>query len=232
MLLDTLYRTYARRQHASRWGDQTPLYTRHVILLNRLFPQSQFIHVIRDGRDVALSLLVGDERPQEGAPLSAVELYAAARVWRETVRSAQRAGRRLGRDRYFEIYYEDLVRVPNVELRQLCHFLGEPFLPQLVEQPRLVNDWLLGENHFRPFTGDPQPATVEQWRERMAPEDVRLFQLVAGATLRRAGYQRVEGSPPTLVERVRVKLLAGRWRAARSRRRLLRALAPLFTRLK
>ncbi|RMF40576.1 MAG: sulfotransferase, partial [Anaerolineae bacterium] len=55
VILDTLYRRQIAPFGAQRWGDKTPLYVQHIPLLADLFPGAQFIHIIRDGRDAALS---------------------------------------------------------------------------------------------------------------------------------------------------------------------------------
>ena len=52
-----IYETYAARRDKPRWGDKTPMYMRHLSLLERLFPDAQYVHLIRDGRDAALSFL-------------------------------------------------------------------------------------------------------------------------------------------------------------------------------
>jgi hypothetical protein len=51
-----LFAAYAAVQGKPRWGDKSPPYTAHIPLLARLFPQARFVHVIRDGREVAASL--------------------------------------------------------------------------------------------------------------------------------------------------------------------------------
>ena len=56
-LLNSLYTQYASYYDAKRWGDKSPIYSDYVELINEIFPQAQFIHIIRDGRDVVLSML-------------------------------------------------------------------------------------------------------------------------------------------------------------------------------
>jgi len=50
------YRMYAQRQRKLRYGDKTPGYCKHIKSVARVLPEAHFIHIIRDGRDVALSL--------------------------------------------------------------------------------------------------------------------------------------------------------------------------------
>ena len=52
-----IFESYAAKEQKPRWGDKTPMYMRHLPLLDRLFPAAQYVHLIRDGRDAALSFL-------------------------------------------------------------------------------------------------------------------------------------------------------------------------------
>ncbi|HLF56974.1 MAG TPA: sulfotransferase, partial [Thermoanaerobaculia bacterium] len=56
-VVDRIYGELARREGARRWGDKTPGYALHIATLAEIFPAAQFVHIVRDGRDVALSLV-------------------------------------------------------------------------------------------------------------------------------------------------------------------------------
>ena len=96
-----VYSCYARSKGKLRYGDKTPRYVRKLELISRVFPEARFVHVIRDGRDVALSLLERDWGPKT--------IEQAASLWRKRVRAGRRAGAILGRRCYIEVRYEDLV---------------------------------------------------------------------------------------------------------------------------
>src|SRR3954467_15293371 len=55
--IGTVYAVYAEERGKPRWGDKTPMYMQNLRLLKRLFPDARFVHLIRDGRDAALSFL-------------------------------------------------------------------------------------------------------------------------------------------------------------------------------
>ena len=109
------YRLYAARMGKSRWGDKTPLYCKELNTIRRVLPEGHFIHIIRDGRDCALSL-----RRMWFSPGWEIETQAA--YWRENILSARRAG--LGRPDYMEIRYEDLILSTRVALERICAFAG------------------------------------------------------------------------------------------------------------
>jgi hypothetical protein len=93
------YRLYAARHGKPRWGDKTPIYCLSLEEIRGVLPEAHFIHIIRDGRDAALSL-----RDMWFSPGREIETRAA--YWRECVLAARRGG--LGRRDYLEVRYEDL----------------------------------------------------------------------------------------------------------------------------
>jgi hypothetical protein len=107
----------ALAQGKRRWGNKTPKALLHIAELALVYPDAQFIHVIRDGRDSASSQ----------ARLSHRSLVEGALLWRTGMRTGRRAGSRLGPDRYLEIRLEELLSSPERQIREMCAFLGEDF---------------------------------------------------------------------------------------------------------
>ncbi len=104
-----VFETYAAERGKSRWGDKTPLYMQHLSLLERLFPDARYVHLIRDGRDAALSFLsvpAGIMTKGWGNPRDAAGF---ACQWAIEVRAARGLGARVGPGRYLEVRYETLV---------------------------------------------------------------------------------------------------------------------------
>jgi hypothetical protein len=180
-----LYMAYADERGKRRWGDKTPQYVRSIPLLARIFDGSRFIHVIRDGRDVALSYL----SLRWGPP----NVWRAARIWRDDVAAGRQAGTALGPSRYLEVRYERLVAEPEATLRDVCAFLELPFEQGMLEY-HLVGGERLGA---RPDRADhhgssirPPTKGMRDWRGEMPAERIRAFESVAGATLADLGYER------------------------------------------
>jgi Sulfotransferase family len=97
------YAMYAEGQGKPRWGDKTPGYLRYMRRIEWVLPEARFIHLIRDGRDVALSVL-----PMNWGPTNLTE---AAELWVERVSVAREQSRLVGH--YMELKYEDLVTDPE-----------------------------------------------------------------------------------------------------------------------
>jgi hypothetical protein len=175
-----VYRCYAASRGKSRYGDKTPSYVLNIGRLARLFPESRFVHIIRDGRDVALSIL---ERP-----FGPDTIEEAAFRWRQAIRRARAEGSPLGEERYREVRYEELVDEPHGVLRSLCSFADlafDPAMTRYYENKELI----LERSWFRPISLPPTKG-LRDWRRDMAPRDLALFESLAGGTLEDLGYER------------------------------------------
>jgi len=189
-----LYGAYAIARGKGIAGEKTPDYVRCIPLLDRLFPWARFVHIVRDGRDVALSALdwAGEGKgPGRFALWSTEPIAVCALWWRRQVEPGARVGRSMAAGRYREIRYETLVSHPEPPLRGLCSFLGLPYDVAMerfhdghegVTQPDARMDakkaWL------------PATPGLRDWRTAMEPRDVALFEALAGDTLVELGYER------------------------------------------
>jgi hypothetical protein len=216
--LDTLYRTYARQHGAERWGDKTPIYASYVDLIHEIFPQAQFVHIMRDGRDVALSMLDKWEREIH------IDVYFAACNWVRRIRQAQASGARLGPDLYYELRYEDLVADPEAQLKPLCDFVGESYRPEMAEPHRLGRERFDAGDFHAALRRPPSTARIGRWRKEMSGADVRLFQRIAGPLLAELGYEVPDAGPMPAGERLRFAALGAKYATLQAGRRVLQAL--------
>lgn len=213
--LAAIFETYAEKAGKPRWGDKTPLYMQHLALLERLFPDALCLHLVRDGRDAALSFLAlpaGFSGKTWAQPRSAAEFAAR---WRVEIESARALGRRVGPERYLELRYEDLVAEPERELRRVCEFASLEWEPQMLAYPESVDVSKLPE-HQR--LAQPPTPGVRDWRKEMAPADALAFEQVAGDVLKSSGYEllEAEGRYPTPRGRLalaRFRALSASWNA-------------------
>lgn len=197
-LLNGLYSQYAAQHGAERWGDKSPTYTAYIDLLGRIFPTAQFIHIIRDGRDVALSTIETFQKDSFH-----VDMYFAAWTWKRRVQTARAVGARLGPDRYYELRYEQLVANPEPLLRSICDFLGETFVPAMLEPQKQARERLSPTGVHAAVR---QPLTTDRsgrWRREMPEADQRLFQAVAGDMLADLGYDTLDVGKMSLAETAR-----------------------------
>jgi hypothetical protein len=199
-------------------GDKTPGYVRTIPLLNGLFPQARFVHLVRDGRDVCLSALSW-ERKRAGferrfptwadAPVATCALW-----WRRHVLLGRRAGQELPPGLYYELRYEDLVADPETESNALCAFLDVEYSEAMLrynEERTRHEPGLSAKKAWLP----PTPG-LRDWRTQMADDDLVEFESAAGDALEELGYERAHPA----IDPERAAATAAVSRAFGSRRRV------------
>jgi hypothetical protein len=187
-----VYRSYADRHGKSRFGDKTPAYMQHLELVDSVFPGAQYVHIVRDGRDAALSFLDMRRRPRfNWARPRGLGDFACQ--WDREVRAAREFGASSARERYRELHYEDLVADPERRLRDVCAFLGMSFEPAMLEYHREIGPATL-QDHPR-LSEPPRPGTRD-WREELEPEDTERFEAIAGPLLEELDYPRAHPQLP------------------------------------
>jgi hypothetical protein len=202
-VLRAFYDLYGEAQGKPRWGEKTPVYLTAMTSIASALPEARFVHMIRDGRDVALS----KARRSLGEPSPAAR---TARVWRDRILAARRQARRL--PHYLELRYEDLVLEPEESLRRVCAFVDLPWddavlsyherAPERLRE--VARDLPTRQGGRRPaeervaahaLTQEPpRPERVYAWREDMSDADREAFESEAGEMLAELGYETAIGA--------------------------------------
>jgi hypothetical protein len=199
--LRAFYAIYAERQGKPRFGEKTPAYVRKMRLIERAMPEARFIHVIRDGRDVALSRWKRTLGEGKRAPAGQV-----GEGWQRRIRRAQKQGERLAH--YLELRYEDLVTDTEPNLRRICEFIELEWDPVILRYYERAADRMAemardlpaaegkptrpGEERMEAHAmtqKPPDPSAMYRWKERMDPADVVAFDEAAGELLAELGYE-------------------------------------------
>lgn len=196
------YQLYCDKFGKPRWGDKTPLYAESMQLIQRILPEARFIHLIRDGRDVALSV-----KDLWWGPNS---IWSAAEWWVAGIKSARRQIEQL--THYMEIRYEDLVNDPETVLKRVCAFIDLPWHPNMLDYHRQAE---IRMAEFTPVKDDagrvlmdaaqriqahvltkkpPQKDRSGRWRTAMTEADRADFETVAGPVLKELGYEVASGA--------------------------------------
>jgi len=192
------YRLYARRHGKTRWGDKTPYYRVFMADIQRLLPEAHFIHVIRDGRDSALSYQGLWFGPGD-------DFEVQARFWAKAVADARAMSRMV--EHYSEVRYETLVGDPEATLREICAGLALDFDPAMLAYHRGAEERLaefrqpFGPKDRTPHDlktfvaihdrakAPPDASRIGRWRSEMSRDDLRRYEAIAGPTLRALGYE-------------------------------------------
>jgi len=170
-------------------AERTPVHAHHLPLISQIYPDSRCIHIVRDGRDVARSLVSQDFGPDS--------VTDAAREWRSAIDDARAAG--LSDSRYREIRYEDLLTDPEAVFAGLCAWLDLPASAEIIEQGVAESRAARNVDRFsRPGVA------AGKWRLDFGRSDLEEFNAVAGDLIEDLGYERVEPAAlPGTAKRVR-----------------------------
>jgi hypothetical protein len=179
---------YRQKQGKERWAEKSPTYTMDLPLIDDLFPESQVIHLIRDGRDVLASV------QNRWGYRKAVQ-FAAAGTWKKHVEKARTFGQFAGEERYTEVRYEQLVQDPEQTLRKVFDFLDEPWDPVVLRYDEVEHD---ARVPLSTYPSTKPGSTVEQsafrsdrvgaGKQELDPFLKMLFRLRGKGTMKRLGY--------------------------------------------
>jgi hypothetical protein len=193
------YRLYAERFGKNRWGDKTPTYGTEIGRIASLLPEARFIHIIRDGRDVTVSVRGLWFRPGE-------TIEACAEDWMRRLARTRELGSRV--PYYLEIRYEALVGDAEATLRVVCAFLELTFDASMLayhagagarleeHQARYADDGRLivskaeRVRNQRFVMEPPRTDRIGRWQAELTQAELNRFEAVAGEWLDRLGYRR------------------------------------------
>ncbi|MBX7245165.1 MAG: sulfotransferase [Candidatus Sumerlaeaceae bacterium] len=185
-IVDAVYQFMVRQRGRRRWGDKTPGYINSMPLLLELFPGARFIHMVRDGRDVAAS--VG---PLSFGPSTA---HLGARKWVSFIRHGLNF-QKAHPDRVMLLKYEDLAADPETHCRKVCEFLGEEFDPAMLSFHEDGSQRIPGQGIHEMISQPPSLKRVGRWKKDLTPGQVRVFEAIAGPMLQQFGYELSQPRP-------------------------------------
>lgn len=197
--IEAAFMAFAQSRNKKRYGDKTPRYIEHLPLLARLWPDAKFVHLVRDGREVALSYAE--------VPFGPNTVAKAAALWRERVALGMKQGRPLGPERYIELRYERLLENPREEIGGLCTFLDLDFDPAMLDHSEQARSEVLHRARLYNPNVTRSISKTRSWDEQMPKSQVEVFEAIAGDTLSELGYDRLFSAPSL---GARLAALAGR----------------------
>ncbi|PYV96905.1 MAG: hypothetical protein DMG86_19510 [Acidobacteria bacterium] len=175
----------AQKQGVKRWIDSTPTNIPHMPRIVKEFPDARIIHIIRDGRDVALSL----DKREWSRPLpwdKKKSLLAAGIYWEWIVRKGRKYGAMLGSN-YMEVRYEELVRDPGRTLARVGEFIQHDLDYARILRASVGSVKEPLTSFKEDLNGGPF-SPVGRWRSKFPPEQLAWFERLVGDYLRELGY--------------------------------------------
>jgi len=177
-----LYEMKAESDHAKIWVCKSLVNIRFADQLEANGIKPKYIHLFRDGRDVALSFkkaIVGEKH-----------IYHIATQWEEEQEASLTLAAKIGLERVLKVRYEDLLAAPENELRKICEFMGTEYNPVAMdyyhseESHKTAHSGVMWENVEKPVIAD----NFNKYKKELSTEDIQLFELIAGETLLKLGY--------------------------------------------
>jgi hypothetical protein len=175
----------ARREGVSRWASYDIDNIMHMPAVKREVPDALFVHVVRDGRDVALSM----KKQHEADGLWWAQdraLFAWALLWQWTVRKGRRCGSRFPDD-YLEVRYEELVREPEKTLHTVGEFLDHDLDYERIQKNSLGR--VASPNTVWKEESSPETFhSIDRWKNKLLPSEIAALEGLIGDSLEEFGY--------------------------------------------
>jgi hypothetical protein len=175
-------RKYAEKEgkpRAAYWVDHSPTNIKHAKTLLELFPMSKFIHIIRDGRAVAASIMPLDWGPNT--------IDRTASSWKSRVSRYLSIESSLNNDQVLRVRYEDLIQAPETALRDICSFLDLEYQPQMIRGSGFKVPRYQDKQHAL-IGKEPDKNRINAWKKSLTPRQIEIFESIAGELLLSLGY--------------------------------------------
>lgn len=161
------------------WIDHTPSNIKYVNKLAEIFPKAKFIHLIRDGRGIAASMLSLD--------WGANNTIYAAKIWKENILLGLAAEKLISKTQILTIRYEDVVNNTENELEKICNFLNLDFNPKMLQGGNFKLPAYTVHQHE--LVGKQvNSGRVTKWMKDLSNREISYFEKEAGTLLDYLGY--------------------------------------------
>lgn len=181
-VVDGIMRAWVTAQGKTRWGEKTPPHAYYWREILDGFPDLQVLHIVRDGRDVALSWRQARFGPKH--------MYQLAQGWVDYLETVETLKKALPEGAFFELCYEELVADPESVMQKVCAFLGEDYTPELLSFHENSSPYPTDSQNEQNLHRPTLPNNTGKWRTGMTANELRIFEAVAGPVLERYGYER------------------------------------------
>lgn len=196
-LVSSVYEWYGLSQYGKnfkRWGDKNNWHLSHILTIKELFPTAYFMHIIRDGRDVACSYRELNARRIHSpyAPNLPNGIEEIAEQWKSNVEIINESFEHIQWENVCELRFEDVVLNTEKTLYNLCHQLGENYDPSMLNYHRINRERKLEPTEFLKWKEKtlrpPEKSVVARYRRDLLTQEINIFERIAGDVLRRYNY--------------------------------------------
>jgi hypothetical protein len=184
-LVNLIYTEYGA-SHAPgkiRWGDKTPDNAFNLDLIEKHFPNAQYIHMLRDGRDSVASFFKSN--------FYKGDIIRAAYKWRDSVRFCRKFMKKIkDKTRFFELRYEDLVSEPEKKIKEICNYLNIDTTEKMLQYKGANNNMrdILGKQKHQNVSRDIFTDSIGHWQKDIPKSDIRQVLKIIENELKFFGY--------------------------------------------
>ena len=177
--------SYAKDEHDKQpeaWVDHQPGHVKNIAKIKAFFPNVKIIHVLRDGRAVANSII-----PLDWGPNS---INRAAYFWEQRVGYGLAVQRYLGEEHCLTLRYEDILQNPGSNIKVLCKFLDFEFEERMIGAGGLKVPKFTEMQHSL-VGGKLSEKRINGWQKELVKRDVEIFENLTGDLLTYLGYKKL-----------------------------------------
>jgi hypothetical protein len=177
-ILSCLGEVWSKRQQKPRWGEKSPIHAYYLLPLARMFPRMKVLHIVRDPRDVAVSLANVEFDPSDDVVVHALQ-------WKRETVAVQAASAAIT---LMDVRYEDVVSDPQKTLRRICSFLGIVYDDQMLnfhesyEEDAPKREWTRGAR--LPLNA----SSIGRFHREIGEHELALVEAIVLEGLGRYGY--------------------------------------------
>lgn len=182
-ILNLIYDYHLKLEEKSIWGDKTPPYIKIVPELLLLYPNAKFIHIIRDGRDVAKSF--------QSKGWNGKWLFRNVTEWKEAINIYNFLKLSKINSRVHEVKYEDLVLDTQSTVKKICSFLDVSFEPSMLDWTKQAHNKIPGRElhiHEKIFQ-KPNKSDVNRFHNELSKTQILIVESYINKELKSVGYK-------------------------------------------
>ena len=192
-ILEAFTTEYKKQKKKTRWAEKTPDNIFRADFINTLYPDCQFINVIRDGRDVVCSY-----KKRWGR----LTLFKAISTWNNAIELTYKYRTQFPKERYLEVHYEELVSNPEKVTKEMMNFLNEKWIEQLLSHQKTKHDFWFNKEKTeppsklkekRPDRHSPSKAIFTsssgRWKKELNFYEKAIANLFMNDNLKKLGYK-------------------------------------------
>jgi hypothetical protein len=180
VILSSLTEQFMNSEGKQRWIEKSPEHLLYVYEIRRYFPRSPIVRILRDPRDIALSMV-----NTHFAPNDFLEGLLYWRKYNELSADFFRNDQNC-----YTLFFESLVQYPKVELRKLCEFIGEKYEAEMLDTSRSAANVVTEMETWKSHAFEPlDNSRIYVWKGNLTKDQNRIAEALVGDRLLAYGYE-------------------------------------------